>query len=352
VALPFLVAGVLPFPAAAATRPITFEGYLGLSGLFGNASDSSTVNLRWRDAQGNLKIEGQTMSNVGGGWFFDTDVVLEPGDRLRAADGNSVRVFVVPELTAVANRVKNVFKGTAPVGTRIDLECTFPGEPVPDIACDRQRLRVNEFGRFWHYPGWNMSGGDGAEFRWRSDEGDRIYFGVQASQLVITLGRARVDGLGRQNATALVTLKDGATHDVLGSLSRDVGLDQRFGGPLRDASGDPVIVEPGQRIVSNISSDAAFTVPQIQATGDADTETVSGWCEDTGRSASEVWIRLYRSGHRRGFAITGTEPDGTFSQNMTEVFFPDSSVVKHGDRLQISCVQKNRDLVDAWFTVP
>jgi hypothetical protein len=78
---------------------------------------------------------------------------------------------------------------------------------------------------------------------------------------------------------------------------------------------------------------------------------VSGRCGDTGRSQHKVWIRVVRNGMRRGFASTGTDADGYFSEDMTQSF-PDESVIKHGDDVLVSCVQKNRDFVQKWFAVP
>lgn len=340
-------------PAAAAMRPITFETRLGDGTLYGAASDASTVTLRWKDAAGHIKAGGEVVASSWGSWSFSAPdgVVLEPGDRLTASDGLSTHRLAVPYLKAVANRVKNVFKGSAPPGSRLSIECFWPGQPVPDIACQRIQLRVNEQGHWWHYPGWNIEGGDGAELRWRSPEGDAVYFSVEAPYVVVTIGTSQVTGNGRQHSNAVVSLKDSGGHLIGSSLSQ-IGFRQAFTGTFRDGSGNRVRVEPGQRLAANVAADANFIVPEIHATGDTDTETVSGYCEDTGRSAHEVWIRVYRAGVRRGFAITETAADGSFAQVMTDVWFPDASVIKHGDRLLISCLQKNRDFVQQWFAVP
>lgn len=341
-------------PASAATRPITFDMSLGYGAIYGSASDSAGVSLRWKDKAGQLKAQAQVAASDHGSWsYYAPDgVVVEPGDRLTASDGQSTRKLIVPNLTAVANRVKNVFKGTAPAGTKVFVECTFPGQPVPDIACQRVRLSVNDNGKWWYRPGWNVQGGDGAQLRWRSPEGDGIYFYAVAPYLVVTHGRAQVTGVARQSSTPAISLKDAPGGNAIGSWSGQVGLRQEFTGTFRDTGGNRVFVAPGQYLVSNIASDAKFVVPEIEASGDVETDTVSGSCEDTGRSAHEVWIQVYRAGQRRGFAITDTETDGSFSQDMTDFWFPDPSVIKHGDKLLIACLQKNRDFVQRWVSVP
>lgn len=347
-----LIAALAAGNVSAATRPITFDLYLGYGFMYGIASDSATVTLRWKDSTGHLKARAEVTSSESGHWSFDAPAAtfVEVGDRLTASDGNSTHTLVVPELTAVVNRVKNVIKGTAPAG-RVFLDCLYPGHPVPDIVCRTKRLAVNDEGRWRYWPGYNLQGGDGAELRWKSPEGDDITFWAQAPYVVVTLGRAGVSGVGRQNSTATVLLKEASTHERLASWSSPIGVHQSFTGTLRDSAGERVFVTPGQYVVSTIASDAAFIVPEIQATADVDTDTVSGRCWDTGRSAHGVYILVYRSGAQRGFAVTGTEEDGSFSHDMTDSF-PNSSVVKHGDDVLIACVLKNHDFVRKWITVP
>jgi hypothetical protein len=148
-----------------------------------------------------------------------------------------------------------------------------------------------------------------------------------------------------------VHLRDAVSGNLLGSWSSMIGLDQRFAGRLRDGAGALVVVAPGQYVSSSIASDAAFTVPEIDAIADVASDTVSGRCSDTGRAEHKVWIRILRNGIRRGFAATGTDAAGYFSEDMSQAF-PDESVIKHGDDVLVSCVQKNRDFVQKWFAVP
>jgi hypothetical protein len=348
-----MMVALMPSAASAATREIRFDVLLGHSYLYGSASDSTTLQLRWKDAAGHLKAEADVPVSAYGSWSFyaSAGITAAVGDRLIATDGVTTRKFVVPELTAVANRVKNVFKGTGPIGSYVRLECTYPGEPVPDIACDARRLAVNDEGHWFYRPGWNIEGGDGIQLSWKSPHGDRVGFGAQAPYLVVTLGSARVSGEARHNSAPSVQLRDAVSGNLLGSWSSTIGLDQRFAGRLRDGAGALVVVAPGQYVSSSIASDAAFTVPEIDAIADVASDTVSGRCSDTGRAEHKVWIRILRNGIRRGFAATGTDAAGYFSEDMSQAF-PDESVIKHGDDVLVSCVQKNRDFVQKWFAVP
>ncbi len=86
-------------------------------------------------------------------------------------------------------------------------------------------------------------------------------------------------------------------------------------------------------------------VPEIEATASAATNIVSGRCFDTGRSDRLVFLHLFRSGHERGWALEGTEEDGSFAIDMLADGFRDSVNVKVGDRILVMCMQTGGDWV-------
>jgi hypothetical protein len=342
----------------AASELITFGVQLGSGTLTGYASAGAALQVSWKDAAGRLKAQGSVSVPEDGYWGLHapSGVIAQAGDRFIASDGAGTRTFVVPQLTAVASRVTNVFKGTAPVGSHVIAECIVPGYPVIDVACAEERLAVDNNGHWLYSPRWwNVQGGDRIEMTWNSPHGDWVYFGAEAPYVVVTLGTPQVSGEARQNSTATVHVRDATSNDELGSSSSAVGLDQQFAGTLRNSAGAPVVVAAGQYVTSNVAADAAFVIPDIDVAADVSTETVSGRCGDTGRSVHLVWIRVYRAGAQlpRGFATTTrTDEDGYFSEDMTAIEFPNPSVIKHGDKVLVSCVQRNRDFVQKWFTVP
>ncbi len=348
-----VLVALIPSQAAAATRPITFDLVLGYSCFWGRASDNATVNYTLRDSSGVLVIGGQTTSDESGYWSADCPTdgrSIRPGDRLRAADGNSVRKFVIPELTLILNRVTNVIRGRAPAGTQVEVEYLYPSIPVPDIVSTTKTINVGSDGVWSFRPKRDIIGGHGASLFWGSAAGHTIYLDAAAPMVVVTIGRATFSGIGRVLSQATVTLRDGLTSAVKGTGGTTVDGRGQFAGVLRSA-GVRVPVQAGDRIISNVARDADFIVPDIEATGDPAAETVSGRCHDTGDYAGHAQVQVYRNGFQRGWTTFNTEPDGVFMVDVTDAF-PNSSVIKHGDQLLVRCRQVTGDYVQKWFAVP
>jgi hypothetical protein len=169
--------------------------------------------------------------------------------------------------------------------------------------------------------------------------------------LVVTIGRANFSGIGRPNTPATLIVRDGVTGDIKGSAGVTVNDQGNFAGVVRGSGGGRVPVLVGDRVRSNVASDARFTVADIEATGDPATEFVHGRCHDAGSYGGHAQVQVFRNGFQRGWAMGNTAPDGYFDFDMTDVF-PNSSVIKHGDQLLVRCRQVNGDYVQKWFAVP
>jgi len=356
-----LMAGMLiSGTAAAANRPITFRLYTGDWCLRGYASDGATVKYKIKDASGQLKDQGTTQaSDVTGSFYSDCPDYypgwgIEPGYQITASDGHSTRKFVIPDLRMYVNRVTDAAWGIAPAGSDLLLDYLWPAYSGWEILIHERHVTADENGRFrldLHKHYW-IDGGDGVGAEWTSPQGDTVSFGADAPHVTVTLGKSDFYGEARMYSTATTTLTDSSTHEFLASASVDVGFQQGFTGTFRDADGNRHAVAPGDRLKSNVASDAAFIVPDIEATGDAATDTVTGRCYQTDHSTQGMHIGVYRTGIRRGYVYAGTESDGTFSYHFEKNDFPDPAVLKHGDKLLIRCFQVNGDIVQKWVIVP
>jgi hypothetical protein len=361
VVLGALFLGILaPGIAAAASRPITFTVFDGDWCLTGHASDGSTVSYRIRDAAGNLKDQGSVQASDNTGYFFSDCADsypgwgLGPGDRITASDGHSTRKFVVPDLRIYVNRLTDTVRGTAPAGTSLLLEYLWPAYPGWEIIGHEKTLTVDDEG-LWLFrlpKGWDVDGGDGVSIEWSSPQGDSVFTGADAPYVTVTLGRSDFSGEAPEYSTASTKLMDPVTHAVLASATATVGVNQGFTATFRDVDGKRRAVAPGDYLISTVASDAAFMVPDIEVSGDAATDTVTGRCYDTGRATQSMHIAVYRTGIRRGYVYAGTETDGTFTYHFDKYDFPQPAVLKHGDKLLVRCFQVNGDVVQKWATVP
>lgn len=347
-----LLAVSLPGIAAAAPVPIRFDIYLGGQCVDGVASPDAVVDVVWKDATGAVKAR-VTALNFYGRWSYcapDPSTVVEIGDSIKASDGSSTRTLVLPRLTVNVNRVDDVVRGKGPAGAMLRLNCGGGPFPSPFEPCQwHANVRVAASGSWSLRPGWDLLGGESFGIRWLSAAGDKVWAFGAGPFVTVTLGSSRFSGATRPNRTAHLVIRDGTTFDVLATGSAVGG---GFSGRFRDNQGHAVPISAGDILSSDISPDIDWIVPDIDAAASPSTDVVSGRCYDAGTAGDVVKIRLFRAGQQRGWAIEGTESDGSFSVYFPGIVFPDPAVVKSGDRILISCMQTNADSVQKSFIVP
>lgn len=350
-----LLAVSLPGIAAAAPVPIRFDISLGAACVGGTANADAAVNLVWKNAIGAVKAQ-VTVTSIYGRWSYcapNPSTVAAVGDSIKASAGSSTHTLVLPRLTVNVNRVDDVVRGEAPAGAMVRLSCW--GGPLPTFEpCQwRARVRVAANGSWSLRPGWDILGGESFGLRWLSPSGDKVWADGTGPFVTVTLGSSRFSGATRPNQTAHLVMRDGTSFDVLamGSAVSDAS-GGNFSGRFRDNEGHAVSISATDILSSDISPDIDWVVPDIEASASASTDVVSGRCFDAGTAGDLVQIRLSRAGQERGWAIEGTENDGSFAVYMPGIGFPDPAVVKSGDKILISCMQSNADWVQMSFIVP
>ena len=267
-----LVSALVPAVAGAHTPsvPIKFSVSIGDGCIYGTASDGASVTLSLKSAQGRLKERATVEAASESGYFeycsSDGDVV-EIGDRIRANDGTSARLLVVPDLSLVINRVDDSFKGRAPAGDYVRLICHYGWEP-----CGLSwRIKVNSQGMWGYKPqGFGVTGWQRMSLNWKSDAGDLVAISARGPHVDVTIGSAVVRGSTRANAIATVVLRRAGSNNVAATAVTRAGPDGLFQAKFRNQSGKLVKVRVGDRITSDVSSDVNLIVPNVTLNVDAE----------------------------------------------------------------------------------
>jgi hypothetical protein len=355
-----LLMTLMPGVATAATRPTTFQLYLGSSCIDGNSSDKALVTVVWRSASGTLKLKETIRasgSSYNGWWMLCAQQprVLKVGDTIKATVGSTTRKFTVPKLTLRPDRVDDVFRGTAPAGTKIRL--TYSGALFADYDVYTS-VNVRADGT-WRYspPNFDIVGGLYASARWKSAKGDRVTIDVSTPFMIVTLGKARFEGAATPGVLVRAKLKDAATGDVKAIGEAKSNIYGGFSGQFRNAAGKTVPLAAGLRLVApKVASDAKWIVPNITGSASAATDVVDGRCFDAGSSARFFSLEVTSpDGSDGGSAHGKTAANGSFKVDFSdgeEGLFYWPTDVQSGDTILIRCLQTTGDWVQLRFPVP
>ena len=311
-----LVVGLVPGAVAAATRPVTYDVYIGDSCVSGHASDESTVELVWRAANGTRKARASLeASGFGGYWLYcsnDGDIVTI-GDSFFAHDGNSSHSLVVPRLTLVIDRVDDVFKGRGPAGEYVKLICGYTNGFEPCTAS--WRIRTNANGKWSYKPGWRVDGWQWMYLLWKSQDGDKVNVSTQGPYLDVTIGSPIVRGASRANGPVTVVLRRAGSGEVAGTAVTTAGpMGGKFVAKFRNNNGNLVKVRVGDHITSDVAPDADWDVPDIVAHADQSSDLVTGTCP---ADSFFVEARVMRHGYAEG-DYTWPEEDGSFELDLSQ----------------------------------
>jgi hypothetical protein len=347
-----LLVGAVPATVSAAGA-ISISGDIGGTSLRITAPTDTPLTLTWKSAGGAVKETASFTSSDWGVTYYESvnETMLAVGDRIKVSDGTNVHVLVVPQLSINVNRERDTLKGTGPAGDVVRLRCS--GGPLPGFeGCVwRDRVRVDSTGHWGRHLPWDIRGGAMYHAVWLSASGDRVWTTGVAPFVHVTIGRATFSGSFRPDKTAHIVVRDGVTLDPLATGSAVGGsFDGDMSGRFRDAGNAPYRVVPGDRISSDIAADLDFVVPDIQASADAATDTVSGQCFD--QQPAAVKIDLYRNGFHRGYAWDGTDETSHFATYMPhpESLFYNEAVIKVGDHVSVACMTPEGDWITRWVT--
>jgi hypothetical protein len=320
-----LVAAVLPAYAAAhtPTHPIAFYVSIGGECISGTATDGASVTLTLKSAQGRVKERATVESASGTGSFehcwSDGDVV-EIGDRIRAYDGTSGHLLVVPTLSLVINRVDDYFKGRAPAGDYVRLTSHY-GWEFPGTSW---RIRANSEGMWGYRPqGFEVTGQQQMSLTWKSDANDVVGISAYGPHVDVTIGSAVVRGSTRANRVATVVLRRAGSNHVAATAVTRAGPDGLFQTKFRNQSGLPVKARVGDRITSDVSPDEDWIVPNVTLNVDAESGEATGTCTE---STSIITVRVIRNGYSDGSTTFPQDDLGSFETGMGVELVPGEAV--------------------------
>jgi len=162
-----------PAPAAA-SRPTTFELFMGQSTVSGYSANRASVHVVWRSAGGALKRDAvYTAAKRNGYWeaASDNGQVVRPGDTLQATVNGVKHRLVIPAFSIVCDQVKDSFHGKAPADSKVGLHYRSgdPADPWVDLP-----VRADTSGHWSYAPGFDITENIFAYARWHSAAGDVV----------------------------------------------------------------------------------------------------------------------------------------------------------------------------------
>jgi hypothetical protein len=269
VAVMWLAMLAVPTAGAWAVKPagttLTVSVAIGRCGIQGSAAPNYTFRLRHESSQGVLKGGGLVTSDGTGFW----DVSC-PGPRVRAGDrlefrnlgiSTPFRVFSVPALALVTDRVRDVVTGKAPrvatVSLRLNLcdaiqfGCTATPPTIVSVnpASDAFRWASDQ----------NMTGTTLVELGW-SRGGNTVTLTQHVAVMVVHLGSSKVTGFGRRPGQSVtVTLRRG---QATATTSRTTDVDAGFAGAFK-RNGSAMKARIGDSVSSTLATDASMLIPQV-----------------------------------------------------------------------------------------
>ena len=345
----------LPSVSEAAT-PVTFgddyEGIrLGSACVTGRAPSDRALHLVWKSAAGASKANVYIPTRYGYWSHCSANGdVLAAGDLLKATVGATTRRLVMPDVTIAVDRVRDVMRGRGPAGSVLELRyvynyCCWDSDVRVDVTVDSD-------GR-WMFDDDSSLDGFSANVEWTSTKGDHVGAASNAPDVVVDIGRPLVTGSANPGAAWKVVLRNTTTGTRKGVAQGTADEWGRFSGVFLNASGRPVNVMVGDRVVgSSLTADMDFIVRDIAAAADVATEIVTGKCGN-GRM-------FYSAVRRAGIEIGGTwfakdrKPDGSFTVDFSEeeTLGYDPANIRHGDRLVVTCRTGRGDFVEKSILVP
>ena len=323
-----VIAAALPAAAAAATVPITFDLQIGFYCVEGTSTPGSTVEMTWKDSDGNRKARRSLTATSGGQWQHCNahGNVVEIGDSIRVNDGTTSRLFVVPELTITINRVTDVIKGRGPANQYVRLLCEYTNGFEP---CQTTwRIRVSSEGKWSFRNGWDFVGWQSMAMRWRSPENDFVWAGgIHGPYVDATIGSAIVRGATRAGGIATVVLRRAGSGDVVGTAVTRADPRGDFITKFRNNQGNTVKVRAGDRITSDVAADEDWIVPNVPAHAYAASDIVTGQCPE-----HTMFVRaiVMRDGYEDG-DWDWPEEDDSFELDLSS---PD---IQPGETVRVSC---------------
>lgn len=340
-----------------AATPITFGSsdggglQLGSACINGWAASNAAIRIVWKSSSGSLKARVDMTTSIGGTWRYCSDTKqLRVGDTIKAVVEGTSRKLTMPNVSISSDR-STEFHGRGPASQDGDLWYNA------GIYADYQQhvtVSSDATGRWSVLTESPLMGGLGAEVDWATPQGDYFTAWMFTQYVKVTLGTAGVEAGGAAAATTTVKLRDASDNSLRGRAALSFDGDGLAEGQFVDSAGQPVNVQPGDRVVSQLAPGLDWHVPDVTGSADVDNDLVSGQCYSTEISPLWAEVRIYRTGGAIGFAVADTDANGGFTADFTSrpAPFYDPANIKHGDQVTIGCYYNTGDIVAMEFLVP
>ncbi len=336
-AVGLLLAAVFVSPAGAAEpQPITFDFTFGNGTcLDGTAAPGASLAVSLATGDGQPKGNATATADGAGRWHACVGSVIRAGDVLSATGGGSSRSFAVPRLSAAINRVSDVVRGVAPAGSSVRVRVTnCPG--FGSCSSAERTVAVGSGGTYQtdFTARFDVVGADAVRLRWLSPDGDHLTLMAWTPYLDVWRPTAYFSGAVGPSQLTTIELRDSA--GLLRGRGRAVGewLGGWIEGELLTAAGAPQHPRVGDRVSADFARDAAFAIADLEVTGRAESDTVSGRC------GPGDYYRVVASRPGTSASVHGrSDSGGSFADS-----FAGRMDLEVGDRLALSCKRTTGDL--------
>src|SRR3954454_7639234 len=330
----FFVAALAAPMAVEAAAPIAVQVLVGDTCVSGTGGANRHVSAALKTAAEHRRDSFTTTSDADGQWFgcfslFLPSTTINGGDILRVTVGGSSRTIQVPRLMPTIDRVANTISGRTAAHKQVSVLVTHhpsfrrSRDFSFDTTADGQgRWSVNTTATV------NLIGAD--EVTAVTFSGNDL-FGAQTGVPYVLIEHANntLTGISNPSVAVSFALRDG--HGVakgMGSSGTTPYPDFTVG--LFRANGDAAYPIGGDRVVSDLASDARLQIPISELRGDSAVDAVSGRCM---ANAPYLLLTLNRS-------YTGrTRPDGRFARSVAS-----RENLRRGDQLRLACMYPSGDI--------
>ena len=292
-------------------------------GVAPSANAPLTVTLKAGDGT----VKGSDTATSNGSNLFWSYLRDTGGKRVHVQSGDVVEVdfggghvvsMTVASLAANVDADNDVITGTAPADSRIGVE----------IASWRKTVETDSSGNWNVAPGAEgqpLDRGDQVLVRYQNENGHETWLYAVAPVVYVRGNgpngldyRAEnfVSGYATRQAIVNVTLKRGGT--VVASESAYAENDGYYAVYLQDALGFDAPVQGGDQVVVAASAPLTVTVPDMQATVDAQNDMI------TGRGPANAEVGIYVNGNDRSVR---TDASGAFTLTLTNVLIDPGDTV-------------------------
>jgi hypothetical protein len=316
----------------------------------GQAEPRSQLTLVLKDSRNREKARAETTVSWQGGFGAylqdprGSPVPVLGGDILEitSAQGDRTVIPVVP-LVARADWTSNRVFGQAPPGAIIEVNLVFIRAGVLTVLVSNPAGDANGYFEVDYTGRVDLAGGDHGSVAYRDANGNIVRLEYNVPLIRVQEHGNWVSGTAWHDVAAGVTLvsADGTVRTVVTtttSLRGDFGID------LRDRLGNPVLIQPGDRVEVHLPGvTLPVSVVPLTAHADAVADQVTG----VGPIQSPLEAQLYQPGAGWRSVSVSTDADGKYRAD-----FGPGVNIRNGDYGNVNYTDPRGQVVWVRYTVP